>query len=77
MPERRINAEKALEQLGKRVRVGWARLHPVMPNELAVVHEVVRKQWELDHGPAAKADHDKSQKLPPQKTQDKDWGHSH
>ncbi|MCX6924868.1 MAG: hypothetical protein NT154_16900 [Verrucomicrobia bacterium] len=60
MPRKDIDAEKAMEQLGERVRSGWAKLYPVMPNERAAVHEIVRQQWELEHGPANKADQDKS-----------------
>jgi len=45
MPEKDINAEKAMEQLGERVRSGWAKLYPVMPNERAEVHEIVNAQF--------------------------------
>lgn len=45
-----------MAQLGERVRSGWAKLHPVMPHERAEVHEIVRKQWELEHGPANEPD---------------------
>jgi len=41
-----------MEELGERVRSGWTRLYPLMPRDLEAAREIVRKQWELEHGPA-------------------------
>ena len=50
MSDENSQAESDLQQLGKRVRSGWAKLHPVMPRHLEVVREAVRKQWEMEKG---------------------------
>jgi len=56
MPKKEIDSEKAMELLGERVRSGCAKLYPMVPSERAELHEIVRKQWELEHGPTNEAD---------------------
>lgn len=47
MPEHESEFEKNLREVGRRLRAGLARRHPVTEQRLAAVREVVRRQWEL------------------------------
>ena len=49
MPEQDNENEAAktkLEKLAERVRLGWAKLHPVTKAQLTVVEQRLREQWE-------------------------------
>jgi hypothetical protein len=48
MLESESNSEKKLRKLGERIRRGWGKTQAVTENELAVVRETVRKQWEIE-----------------------------
>src|SRR5665213_698159 len=46
MPNQNTDAEAALQKLGHRVRLGWAKKHPVSDKSLESVKNTVREQWE-------------------------------
>ena len=58
-------AERDLRLLGKRVRRGWAKLHPLMAKELETVREVVRQQWEIEKGKSGQVSLAKTQQKAP------------
>ena len=60
MPYEDSHAERDLQELGERVRTGWAKRYPVTAKELTAVHEALRQQWELEHGPIKPAGQDQS-----------------
>ena len=48
MPNQNTDAEAALQKLGHRVRLGWAKKHPVSDKSLESVKNTVREQWEQE-----------------------------
>jgi hypothetical protein len=54
MPDKNLDAEKKLRQLGKRVRQGLAKLHPVTDQQMGRVREAVRQRWEQTQKSRAK-----------------------
>ena len=48
MPDQNTDAEAALQKLGHRVRLGWAKKHPVPDKSLESVKATVREQWEQE-----------------------------
>ena len=48
MPDQNTDAEAALQKLGHRLRLGWAKKHPVQDKSLESVRDVVREQWEQE-----------------------------
>jgi hypothetical protein len=70
MPNENTDAEAALQKLGHRVRLGWAKKHPVSDKSLESVKNTVREQWEQEQvaerpsKPAPAPTKDKSRKPP-------------
>jgi len=48
MPDQNTDAEAALQKLGHRVRLGWAKKHPIPDKSLESVKNIVREQWEQE-----------------------------
>jgi hypothetical protein len=48
MPNENTDAEAALQKLGHRVRLGWAKKHPIPDKSLESVKNTVREQWEKE-----------------------------
>ena len=48
MPNQKTDAEAALKKLGDRLRLGWAKEHPVSDKSLESVKNTVREQWEKE-----------------------------
>jgi hypothetical protein len=48
MANKNTDAEAALQKLGHRVRLGWAKKHPVSDKSLESVRNTVRDQWEQE-----------------------------
>ena len=48
MPDQNTDAEAALQKLGHRVRLGWAKKHPIPDKNLESVKNTVREQWEQE-----------------------------
>jgi len=48
MPNQNTDAEAALQKLGHRMRLGWAKKHPVSDKSLESVKNTVREQWEQE-----------------------------
>ena len=48
MPNQNTDAEAALQKLGHRVRLGWAKNHPIPDKSLESVKATVREQWEQE-----------------------------
>ena len=48
MPNQKTDAEAALQKLGHRLRLGWAKKHPVSDKSLESVKNTVREQWEKE-----------------------------
>ena len=48
MPDQNTDAEAALQKLGHRVRLGWAKKLPVPDKSLEAVKNTVREQWEQE-----------------------------
>ena len=48
MPNENTDAEAALKKLGHRVRLGWAKKHPIPDKSLEWVKDTVREQWEKE-----------------------------
>jgi hypothetical protein len=48
MPNENTDAEAALQKLGNRLRLGWAKKHPVSDRSLESVKNTVREQWEQE-----------------------------
>jgi hypothetical protein len=48
MPDQNTDAEAALQKLGHRVRLGWAKKHPVSDKSLESVKNTMREQWEQE-----------------------------
>jgi hypothetical protein len=48
MPDQNTDAEAALQKLGHRVRLGWAKKHPIPDKSLESVKNTVREQWEQE-----------------------------
>ncbi|HEX3797386.1 MAG TPA: hypothetical protein VH413_01695 [Verrucomicrobiae bacterium] len=48
MPNENTDAEAALKKLGHRVRLGWAKKHPIPDKSLESVKNTVREQWEQE-----------------------------
>ena len=48
MPNQNTDAEAALQKLGQRMRLGWARKHPIPDKSLESVKATVREQWEQE-----------------------------
>lgn len=48
MPDDLSELEGDLAKLGKRLRQGWAKVHPVSDREKAAVTQVVREEWEKE-----------------------------
>jgi hypothetical protein len=48
MPNENTDAEAALQKLGHRVRLGWAKKHPIPDKSLESVKNTVREQWEQE-----------------------------
>ena len=49
MPDQDPDPEKDLQLLGKRVRIGWMNLYPIIPEELEAIRQEVRTQWAMHH----------------------------
>lgn len=91
MAEQESEFEQNLRRIGRRLRAGLAKQHPVTEERLAPVRQVARQQWErkqqrLKNQPGGKA----AKQTPPapskdaarspnrkQPDQDQDHGHSH
>ena len=71
MPEKKQTAEQKLRSLGKDLRAGWQRLHPVTNKELARVRDLVSEQWkkrqEKEKAQGKKETAEKEQKLETEK----------
>ena len=48
MPNENTDAEAALQKLGHRLRLGWAKKHPIPDKSLESVKNTVREQWEKE-----------------------------
>jgi len=48
MPDQNTDAEAALQKLGHRLRLGWAKKHPTPDKSLESVKNTVREQWEQE-----------------------------
>ena len=48
MPNQKTDAAAALQKLGHRLRLGWAKKHPVQDKSLESVRDTVREQWEKE-----------------------------
>ena len=48
MPNQKTDAEAALQKLGHRLRLGWAKKHPVQDKSLESVRDTVREQWDKE-----------------------------
>lgn len=48
MPNQNTDAEAALQKLGHRVRLGWAKKQPISDKSLESVRNTVREQWEQE-----------------------------
>jgi hypothetical protein len=48
MPNQKTDAEAALKKLGHRLRLGWAKEHPIQDKNLESVRDTVREQWEKE-----------------------------
>lgn len=48
MPDQNTDAEAALQKLGHRLRLGWAKKHPVSDKNLESVKNTVREQYEQE-----------------------------
>jgi hypothetical protein len=48
MPKQNPDAEAALKKLGHRLRLGWAKEHPIQDKNLESVKGTVREQWEKE-----------------------------
>jgi hypothetical protein len=48
MPDKNTDAEAALQKLGHRLRLGWAKKHPTPDKSLESVKNTVRDQWEQE-----------------------------
>jgi len=48
MPNQNTDAEAALQKLGHRVRLGWAKKQPISDKSLESVKNTVREQWEQE-----------------------------
>ena len=48
MPNQNTDAEAALKKLGHRLRLGWAKKHPISDKSLESVKNTVREQWEQE-----------------------------
>lgn len=48
MPNENTDAEAALKKLGHRMRLGWAKKHPISDKSLESVKNTVREQWEQE-----------------------------
>ena len=48
MPKQNPDAEAALQKLGHRLRLGWAKEHPIQDKNLESVKGTVREQWEKE-----------------------------
>jgi len=48
MPNQNTDAEAALQKLGHRVRLGWAKKHSISDKSLESVKNTVREQWEQE-----------------------------
>lgn len=81
--------EAQLERLGQHLRRGQAKLRPLTQEELRLVQDAVRQQWEQEHG---QTQAERKPEQPPQaqpipkvqdqqqgpgKDQSHDYGHSH
>ena len=70
MPNQNTDAEAALQKLGHRVRLGWAKKHPISDKSLESVKATVREQWEQEQTasrtskPAPSPDKDRGPKPP-------------
>jgi len=70
MPNQNTDAEAALQKLGHRVRLGWAKNHPIPDKSLESVKATVREQWEQEQTtsrtskPAPSTDKDRGPKPP-------------
>ena len=70
MPDQNTDAEAALQKLGHRVRLGWAKKHPIPDKSLESVKNTVREQWEQEqtasrtNKPAPSPAKDQSKKPP-------------
>jgi len=70
MPNQNTDAEAALQKLGHRVRLGWAKKQPISDKSLESVKNTVREQWEQEQTasrtskPAPSPDKDQKPKPP-------------
>ena len=48
MPDQNTDAAKKLEKLGRRIRDGFAKEHPIPERSLETVRQTIREQWEKD-----------------------------
>jgi hypothetical protein len=48
MPNENTDAEAALQKLGHRLRLGWAKKHPISDRSLESVRNTTREQWEQE-----------------------------
>ena len=48
MQDQNTDAEAALQKLGQRLRLGWAKKHPIPDKSLDSVKATVREQWEQE-----------------------------
>jgi len=80
------DAEAKLQELEKRLKAGWEKVHSLKESHLEAVREVVREQWaERQQQAAAKKDRaapkqpkqDASKSQRKSRSQEHDEGHSH
>jgi len=70
MPNQNTDADAALQKLGQRVRLGWAKNHPTPDKSLESVKNTVREQWEQEQAtsrtskPAPSPEKDRQPKPP-------------
>jgi hypothetical protein len=48
MPNKNTDADSAIHKLGKRLREGWAKKHPVPDQSIETVRNTVRQDWEQE-----------------------------
>jgi hypothetical protein len=73
MPNQNTDAEAALQKLGHRLRLGWAKKHPVSDKSLESVKNTVREQWEQEQQTKTAKKPAKTQtKTPPRKPSEPD-----
>jgi hypothetical protein len=69
--------EKSLETLGRRVREGWAKLHPVTEKQLDAVHEALAERDRREQAEQEAAQQRQGQAQDHDRDKEQDHGHSH